>query len=430
MIRNSIKCLVACAVIIGTHAGVARAESLSDLLPEFLGTNNEYKAAQADAAAALESVEAAWGGFYPTLDTTGTYGHENQIKPDAADTSMVSREIDFTLTQRVWDGGLTSSSIDTAKLQYDQTLAVLKSTESGLLLRAFTVYMNVLRSAKALEFAIQSEQNVQRQTELEDAMVERGAGYTTDTIQAKVQLAGAMARRVRAEGALEVAKNAYRGIFLKEVGSVDEMTAPPLPLDKLPATQEDAVMRSLENSPVLAASNLDTLIAGEAIKQTFASSYRPTVDGIVEYKLKEDVGATPGRQYELFGKVEVNFPFNLGMTATNTLKASKLAENSAAYRYADSKTQIEERTRNAWQELKTARLNAELLNNQANIAAEFLELARKERQLGNRSLLDVLSGEVALINANSDAVSAETDIAIAVVSLLDAMGDLTEDDLR
>jgi len=425
-----LKHLVVGVLIFGGHASVSHAETLADLLPEFLSTNNQYRAAQADAAAAGESIETAKGGFYPTLDTTGTYGHERQIKPNASDTSMASRELNFSVTQRLWDGGVTDTSIDTARLQHDQTLAVLDSTESGLLLRAFTVYVNVLRAAKALDFAIQSEQNVQEQTELEDAMVERGAGYSTDTMQAKVQLAGAMARRVRAEGALEIAKNAYRGVFLKETGSVEEMRAPNLPLDKLPISQEDAVERALRNNPTLMAGNLDTLIAAETVKQTFASSYRPTVDGILDVIFKEDVSSTPGTQDEYFAKVQVNFPFNLGMTATNTLKASKFAENSAAYRYADAKTQIEERTRNAWQQLKTARLNAELLNNQANIAAEFLELARKERQLGRRSLIDVLSGEVALINANSDAVSAETDIAIAVIALLDAMGDLTEGDLR
>jgi len=57
-------------------------------------------------------------------------------------------------------------------------------------------------------------------------------------------------------------------------------------------------------------------------------------------------------------------------------------------------------------------------------------LAREERKLDKRSLLDVLSGEVALINAKSDAVSAETDIAISVVTLLDAMGVLRKVDLR
>ena len=76
--------------------------------------------------------------------------------------------------------------------------------------------------------------------------------------------------------------------------------------------------------------------------------------------------------------------------------------------------------------MKTAKNNAELLGNQANIAAEFLEFARKERTLGRRSLLDVLSGETALINSSSDAASAEIDVAIAVFTLLDAMGELDE----
>ncbi len=65
-----------------------------------------------------------------------------------------------------------------------------------------------------------------------------------------------------------------------------------------------------------------------------------------------------------------------------------------------------------------------MLHNQANIAGEFLELARKERTLGRRSLLDVLSGETALINANSDAASADIDVSIAVFTLLDAMAEL------
>ena len=51
-------------------------------------------------------------------------------------------------------------------------------------------------------------------------------------------------------------------------------------------------------------------------------------------------------------------------------------------------------------------------------------MARRERQLGNRSLIDVLAGETALINASSDATSADTDVAIAVFTMLNVMGQL------
>ncbi|NQW02001.1 MAG: TolC family protein [Rhodospirillales bacterium] len=77
--------------------------------------------------------------------------------------------------------------------------------------------------------------------------------------------------------------------------------------------------------------------------------------------------------------------------------------------------------------METARINTEHLHNQANIAAEFLELARRERQLGNRSLIDVLAGETALINASSDAASADTDVAIAVFTLINVIGAITPD---
>jgi adhesin transport system outer membrane protein len=67
------------------------------------------------------------------------------------------------------------------------------------------------------------------------------------------------------------------------------------------------------------------------------------------------------------------------------------------------------------------------LHLQANIASEFLELARRERQLGNRSLIDVLAGETALINASSDAASADTDVAIAVFALLNVINAVNVD---
>jgi adhesin transport system outer membrane protein len=90
---------------------------------------------------------------------------------------------------------------------------------------------------------------------------------------------------------------------------------------------------------------------------------------------------------------------------------------------------VEQQVRNAWQSLITARQNAELLDNQARIASEFLRLAREERLLGHRSLIDVLIGETNLINAESDAASAEADVALATFAVLQAVSGLELDAL-
>ena len=109
------------------------------------------------------------------------------------------------------------------------------------------------------------------------------------------------------------------------------------------------------------------------------------------------------------------------------MRASKLDHSAAINTSKDVERTIEEQVRVAWQNLITARAKAEWYRNQANISAEFLELARKERKLGNRSLLDVLQAEVGLNAAQSGALAAEIDQMVQAYTLLHAMGRLDLD---
>ena len=81
-------------------------------------------------------------------------------------------------------------------------------------------------------------------------------------------------------------------------------------------------------------------------------------------------------------------------------------------RIKDQEDMIMQMLRTTWDGLKTAQQNAQFLTNQARISGEFLELARQERQAGNRTLLDVLGGETALINAQADAIAAKIEVLI------------------
>ena len=57
-------------------------------------------------------------------------------------------------------------------------------------------------------------------------------------------------------------------------------------------------------------------------------------------------------------------------------------------------------------------------------------MARKERQAGNRTLLDVLGGETALINAQADAIAAKIEVLISSFTLLSLMGGLSLDSIE
>ncbi len=398
---------------------------MTEEIAALIDTHSRIKAAEADLRNAEESAAAAVGGWQPNLSVTSGYGYENQQKGNStADTSLPTRDLSVSIEQLLWDFGSTDASIERARLAYMQARFNLTATRQSLVLEGVTAYLDVIRQHKLVQFARASVENIKRQAELEDSRVSRGSGFSTDVLQAKTQLAGAESRLTQAQGALKIAFNRYRAVFGHDPGLIDDMSVPATPFVMLPAGIDDAVQIAFEENPGLEAAATDIQIARSDVEQTRADEFFPRIDASATKTLEKDADGTVGENNETLFLVELTYDFGLGFTANNTLEAAKQARIASDNRYIDARDLVEEQVRNAWDNLETARVNAGHLNNQADIAAEFLELARKERSLGNRSLIDVLTGETALINANSDATSAETDVAIAVYSLLTAMGRL------
>jgi len=404
----------------------ASAKGLSATLEELLKTHQQVLAADADLAAAKERAEAAWSAWYPTLDVTASYGQEVQKKgAGVADTNMPPREMDVSVSQQLWDFGATNAAIRRARLELDQAQANLRAARQSVTLAGLRTHLDILRNTKILDFAQGSIANIKRQAELEDSRVQRGSGLATDVLQAKTQLAGAEATRIQALGALKRARNRYKNVYDHFPEKPRKMRQPPLPLDLLTENVDQAIEIAFKENPRLTAARTAAAIAREDITRTRADEFLPTLDATASRTWQEDFAGTIGGKVETLFKVEMNYSLNLGLTGVNTLKAAKHTQSAAEQRYINTRDQVEEQVRSGWDDLETARDSAQQLHNQANIAAEFLELARRERQLGNRSLIDVLAGETSLINSSSQAASADIDVAVAVFSLLNAMGRLT-----
>ena len=165
-------------------------------------------------------VKQSKGGFYPSLDVTANYGHENIIKYGPGNNTQLARDATAKITQTITDFGLTDSTVKTSELSLKQSLALEKQIKNDLLLRALnSLLKRVIQSRESVKYAIQSVSNIKKQTELEDAAVSAGGGLTSDVLQAKTQLAGAQARLIQFEGVLDAAKHEFEyiyGFFPKE----------------------------------------------------------------------------------------------------------------------------------------------------------------------------------------------------------------------
>ena len=410
---------LACAL-----APAAWGQSLGALVPEMIETHDRIVGAKADVRAAENRAREALGDWYPVLEPTATHGYENIRNPHDTDTGLPFSEVDLSLTQLLWDFGATDAAVEKARLELVESRTSLVGAEQDLIQEAVEAYVNLYRASRVLEFAKRSKDNIRTQTGLEEARVETGGGLSTDVLQAKRQLAGADAREIQSEGTLINARNRYQALF---DAHPDETSLQPvrLPLELLPTTLDDAITRAEKNNNDLILDRLAQAKARMDVHNTYGSELFPKIEGIVEQKWKNNVSGTVDLKREFVAKVEMSMSLNLGLTQVNTLRAAQLDLVSSARTVADTRRRIVEETRNAWQDLHTARSTAASRKNQADIAAAFLELAREERKLGNRSLIDVLTGETELINAQSDAESAESDVIIAAYKLLNIVGELS-----
>ena len=428
-IKSAIAFFVAAAVL--ASAPGARAETLYENILELVKNHKQIKAKEAELEAQQERLEAAWGDWYPTLDITGSWGREKQNKTTGtADTEEVPRELDIKVTQMIWDFGAINAAIRRVRLGLERAQSELILERQSQILQGIVAHLNLIKAKKVLGFAVGSVANIKRQAELEDARVQRGSGFTTDVLQAKTQLAGAETRRNNFADEFRQAQNEYRRFFQKEPGKVEDMEVPRTPFELLPKTVEELVQITFENNPTLKSSRLFAAVQREKVMETRADEFFPTLKAIAETKHKTDVAGTIGESSEQLFKLELSYSLNLGLTEINTLNATKQDHLALTTTYANDRDNAELAARDLWSELEKNRLNVVFLKNQANIAAEFLELARRERQLGNRSLIDVLAGETALINANSDATARETDVVISVFSIIAIMGKLETDVLK
>lgn len=421
--------LTTCVAVLVLGGTQGYAKTLGELLPDMLTQHERLKASQDTEGAGLDRYHAAKSAWYPKLNFSGDVAREETDYTTAASVSLNRNIEKFRAIQNIWDAGLTDGGIKTSEGLYKQAEYSNTFTRQGLLLEGVSAYLQIMKAVRTLEYAVQSEENIKRQTGIEESLVKKGAGLSSDVLQAKAQLAQVSALRVVNEGLLENSRSRFKAVFgfSPDDAMITSFSYPDVPYAKIPGTLDEAVNISFQENPSLLISR-SLVAAADGSVDVALSKFYPHFNAFAEYWRKENDGGQRNIvKWEQRLGVEFNYNIINGGADSATLAASRKERSAAVNTVLDVERTIEEQVRVSWQNLLTARAKAEWFRNQAVISEEFLELARKERKLGNRSLLDVLSAEVNLNSARSGAISAEVDQMVQAYTLLHALGHLELD---
>ncbi|SCA54907.1 Outer membrane protein (fragment) [Candidatus Terasakiella magnetica] len=413
------------------------AASLETELSNMLIDHPKLKSAQEKTQAATKDIDVKQAAQLPTVALSSDYGYEWITNPteravgdDKNDSSMMRRTAGVTVTQNLFDGFATESSIRTARLNKEETHFQENNDRQTLLLEGVETYLNVLKHARRIDFAKENESNIKTQMELEDERVQRGSGIGIDVLNAKSRLQTAKDTRVEYEGDLAKAADQYIQVF-GHAPDIAAMVDPNPPLDLIPETMDEAIEIALKTNPQLLKTDVSAEIASEN-RNTTRAQYYPTVDLVGAMNYENDKGATAGTRRDYSVLVEANWDLFSGFSTEYSMK-------KAVFDYAASKSTYEftarkqiEATRKAWHNLETTRERLSLKENDVILKEEIFNDTRKQRENGAEGVdvINVLDRKKEVFETKIKYAELYYDTRYAIYSVLFATGQLTPDMLN
>lgn len=418
--------LALCAVAtVAMPPASGRAQSLVEDLQSLADSHPDIMAKQKALLAAEQSIRAARSGYLPTASLTADTGTERVNNPTRravqGEGSTLHRDTSgLTVTQKLFDGYYTDSTVESARISHDIAEAALRATRQVRLRDGALAYTDVLRFGRLIELSRENERKVQEQMNLEDERVQKGAGISSDVLAAKQRLQVAKERRVAFEGSFHEAVATYTLAFGR-APNVAALQDPPLPVSVLPATLEDALATAERENPVLEQAARKTALASEG-RRTAESGYYPTLDLVGRGNYEDNKDATIGTRRDWSVLLQANWELFSGFKTD--AQVAKASHDYAASRDDQlySGRQIAESVRKAWYKLQVARERSSLLQNAAVLAEEVWEARKKQREAGKATVQEVLDEETRINDARINYTEAHFDMVQAAYELLTAMG--------
>ncbi|MBE0705494.1 MAG: TolC family outer membrane protein, partial [Afipia sp.] len=395
--------------------------------------NPQLNAQRASVRSTDENVPQALSGYRPQISVTASGGSQytDTVLKQQDGAGGVTRSqlhgvngpwsAGATITQTLYNGGRTGNRTRAAESQVSAAREGLRVLEQSVLLAASTIYMDYLRDSAIVEVQ-RSNVNVLEQT-LKQTQDRFNVGEVTrtDVAQSQAQLAAGRTQLLAAESTLTTTRANYRRI----IGSDPQNPQPGSPVDRyLPKTLAQAVDMGLVENPNVTAAMYGIDVSFLQVKVNEGALF-PTVTLQGNVQQANEQTLTAFKAFSASAVANVSIPIYQGGAEYALIRQSK--ETLAQQRL--NLDQVRDQTRatvaQSWGQLVATK--SQVASAQAQVTASEIALngVREEARVGQRTTLDVLNAQQALVNARIALVTAQHDRVVASYTVLNAVGRLS-----
>ena len=417
------------AVAVFCHSGLigaAHADTLADALVSAYQANPQINATRAKQRATDENVPQALAGYRPQIVgslSAGLQAVRNLLPDNTVQTATLKPwTIGVTVTQNLFNGFKTSSSVRVAEFQVLSGREALRNTGQGVLLDAVTAYMNVIANQALLETQKSNVSFLRETLGIAKKRLDAGDITPTDTAQAEARLSRGLADLNAAQTAYEVSRATYEQVIGKPPGLLE----PAQTVDRfVPRSRQETVDTSSRENPAVMGAMYDVDTATTTISAA-ESSLLPqlNVQGSVSRSRQNDstLGTFATDQAAVTGNLTV--PIYDGGTAASQTRQAKETATQSRLVLELVRNQARTAAISAWITSEGTKVALQAAESEVKAAGVALQGVRREAQGGQRTTLDVLNSQQDLTAARSRQILAQRDRVIASYTLLSAVGRL------
>ncbi|MGA0531483.1 TolC family outer membrane protein [Hansschlegelia sp. KR7-227] len=433
----------ALAVVLAfSGTGAVQAQSLEQALARAYGANPTLNAQRAEVRAVDEQVPQALSAYRPRISASADIGVERtqQVTPASSQSflgqtfpvpsqkttdTQYPRGVGITADQTIFNGFQRRNQLRTAESNVLGARENLRNSEQNVLFDAAQAYMDVLRDYAILDVRRNNVDVLKEELRAARERFQVGEVTRTDTSQAEAAVEGANTAVSEAESTLNTSRATYRQVVGEEIGrpraakSIDRLLPKGLPQAiNLGQAQHPAILAAFHG---VDAANLQIRV--------FEGQLYPQIGVEAAFQRRYDDSSQISRVTAGSLVARMTIPIYQGGSISSQVRQAKETAGQRRLEADIARDQVRQAVVSAWGQVQAA--TAQISSAQAQIQASQTALngVREEAKVGQRTTLDVLNAQQAVLDARVTLIRAQRDRMVAAYALLSATGWLTADRL-
>lgn len=402
------------------------AESIHGAMARAYQNNASLNSARAGVRVTDEGVPLAKSGWRPAVGATGSLSF---TRSNATEISAGSFGVQ--IQQSIFDGFQTLNNVRAAEARVRASNENLRNTEQNILFNAAAAYVDVLRDRQIATFRSRNLEFLSEQVRAATSRFEVGEGTRTDIAQAQAQQAAAQAQLSAARAQVLVSEAAYLAYVGDKPGRLEGVG----PAGRhLPKTIERAFAIALSEHPAVMAATHLVDAAGFQVKSAEGQmlpqlNAQAGVSTSFQNSNLPGVGSSNSSTNAASIGLNLTIPLYQGGRTSALVRQNKESLGQARIEVDVARDQVRQAVTQAWTHYVASQQVVSANRELVSAAQLALNGVTEERNVGQRTTLDVLNAQADVIAAQINLASAERDVVAASYAIVSAMGRLSAERL-